>query len=192
MMSQSSYLRNIVLFGLVVAVGVLYLDNSELSNEKKTLSSRLAQVEWQTQNQLKQLNAKIEVLSAFKKASELKLAAQSSELSSQKADASDILKRLEAAENTLGSLEPTVRDLAKTAITEQLISESVNKASLSTRDVLIRSDDFVKRLASGLAENHADQLRGKPGADADNEEVARWLSSNANFVDQVSLSVLVK
>lgn len=110
-------------------------------------------------------------------------------------------KRLEVVEalgaqqrESLASLKVDVAKGVQSALTKQVVDAAAQLSlkGIQNDKILINDPVFINAIAKNIVENFRNELRGPTGADADNAVVAKMLSADPDFLNRVSVSVLVQ
>lgn len=180
----------IILFAIVVALTVSAV---YLFTEIKALEKRLSAMEGQVQNNFVDVNSRLEKL----KESTARLddmaseAERDIEFQGQKLDR--FADSTTKTEKELGSLKEQLFAKAKSELLTEILDKAAAQAveTVVNDESLILSDTFVDKIAKSLANNYLQQLQGKPGIDADNESVAKLLMADPEFLNRVSVDLVL-
>ena len=87
-------------------------------------------------------------------------------------------------------LTQDVESKIRSKIIESGAAEAVKK--LSEDQSLVFSAQFKEEIANIISTKYVERLRGPSGVDADNEVIANFLLSDADFLDRVSTGIIIQ
>ena len=176
----------IIAVGLLLAILVLFHENSDQAHELTALRERFEQADQKASETIKQFEDE-------GKDKEQRLERLTEELHAQNEQVSAVRTSVEQNQATLNSLKA---DIAKGVQSDLLKEVTKNAAVLLSNSVkedksLAKDPVFVKAVAEALVENFRQDLRGAAGADADNAVVAKMLAADTDFLNRVSVSAVM-
>lgn len=181
----------VVCIGLVICVLVLFSKVSHLSEELVDVRDSIKETDETSRFEDAQLLGKIE--SANERSSENTLKLRTTE--------GDFRAELDTLEATTKSNTKQLAKLKKEAIgglesvlTKELVRDATELAleKVNAEESILIDPKFVSGVADILVTKFKEDLRGEPGRNADNKAVAVMLSKDSDFLDLVTVTVLLE
>lgn len=121
------------------------------------------------------------------------LGAVESRLSKTDGELSQVQKTGQETAHTLSGLMEDLVSKTQAAITEMILADAAARAVAKITDdnALLANEAFIDSIATSLNKNHRQDLRGESGASADNESVAKFLLADPEFLQRVSVQILL-
>ena len=97
-------------------------------------------------------------------------------------------------EETLARLKGELVSETGSMLVKEIVDTAASQAvdAVVSDRMILASQPFIDGVAQSLAVNHRQQLRGDRGTDADDESVARYLTADPDFLNRVSVGVLLQ
>ena len=194
----------VVALGLCVATVVLFIQNVKLEDQLVDLDRDFEQELRAKARDIDALDRRVEAITERLERKQ----AQLENVAKKNADRLDTLGN--TVQRQTGEIESvrsgseqlrtnliTLRNDVAKGVQSELTKDVVEAAlemSIKTMmqdETLIQHEAFRKALAKTLVSNHQEELRGVAGTDADNAVVASTLKTDPEFIDMVSVSLLV-
>jgi len=171
--------------GLIIAVIVLFNENSALQGELERLRTKNGR-------DVAALDARLKNLETFRESVSQDVDSLGKSAATHDAGLHNLSSRLDGSEKRLEDLHDDVVEAAESVITSKVVATASDRAlqAIVEGKTLLSSQEFIDHVAQGLAQSHRHALQGEAGIDANNEVVAKLLISDPEFLDRVSVGVL--
>lgn len=209
MKSNFSLPMVIIVLGLCIAVIVLFSKNSKLEDQLTTLNLKFEKNSEKKNEELNNLETNFisqtkqfedELIAQMKQAkdsstrNENHFAKLDKDVLTQKGQIESIRELSEQQQRTLASFKDDVAKGVQSALTKKVLNAAVEMSvkNMMHNKTLIDDEKFQKSIAHSLVTNFREELRGVAGTNADNAVVASTLKKDQEFLDLVSVSVLMR